>query len=373
MANSLAVNQQKENEIAAAILDGLLHDAHAMECLVRMANVLKMNVLDKIKENEAALKMLAKLNTDDKRPFGTVFRGYVTAEQMFSTAGAIDELLQCLADTLLIKQEISSREQMLSLLKSIADMTYCYFLFFPKSENFEAIKNLIWLTPEETDGRLTRVEAGQGAQLALTRGIGTQLGIDLEPARFSNGMLSGKAIYAGVSREQRLQLIIKSYDEATIEPEKLAAAKRMQFYKIPLAKAERQSLAFYVNCYETSFEKLARKFNLPLVANLSNSTARTLITLQDLHAFEDDGIFNIELAHQLAKCLIAFYVYEGHHSFSEVAEIFNRLLDYVALNMPDKLSAKALPYYVAGDYDGFINRECNLDNDSKQNATSLRR
>ena len=90
---------------------------------------------------------------------------------------------------------------------------------------------------------------------------------------------------------------------------------------------------------------------------------RTLVTLQDLGAFNlPDGSFDFDKAQIIANAIAGFLLHGGHHSFSEVAEVYNRLLDYVALEKletagptPEMVETK-MPYYRRGDYGSFFNK-----------------
>ena len=155
----------------------------------------------------------------------------------------------------------------------------------------------------------------------------------------------------------------------------------MQDYKIPLETEQRKSIDFYTKQFTTTFEKLAKlpdsknNVSMPIVANISRSVARTLISMQDLRTFDNEQKqFDFEIAQIFANTLIIFYILEGHHSFTEIAEIYNRLLDYIALLQPKQLPPgcipdkpskleymvapdrleKILPYYAVGNYSTFF-------------------
>jgi hypothetical protein len=58
---------------------------------------------------------------------------------------------------------------------------------------------------------------------------------------------------------------------------------------------------------------------------------------------------------------MGFIVHAGHHSIIEVAEVYNRLLDHVALESLEKLGTQSkmternMPYYHIGNYASFFN------------------
>jgi hypothetical protein len=174
----------------------------------------------------------------------------------------------------------------------------------------------------------------------------------------------------------------------------------MQYYKIPLDKSSRAELAHYARRQKTSFEKLANMScdsatTLPLLASVSGSTARTIVMLQDIGAFNDaDGLFDFNKAQVLLNCCMGFYIQCGHHSFLEVAEIYNRLIDYIALERQDLLPQhifpapsdstymttidapeRKLPYFHIGNYNSFLHpsyRSHILNNMDKNNMEMRR-
>ena len=130
----------------------------------------------------------------------------------------------------------------------------------------------------------------------------------------------------------------------------------------------------------TWFEKLADQSNvgkpaLPLIASPSNATAKSLIMAQGMDLFlNPDGLFDLDKAQIFANCLMAYLVYCGHHSVLEIMEIWNRQLDFVAIERPDQLPIgiisgeatmmpymeetdaveRKLPYAVVGNYSNFL-------------------
>ena len=87
-----------------------------------------------------------------------------------------------------------------------------------------------------------------------------------------------------------------------------------------------------------------------------------------------DGLFDLDKAQIFANCLMAYLVYCGHHSVLEIMEIWNRQLDFVAIERPEQLPIgiipsetttlpymdetnaveRKLPYAVVGNYSNFL-------------------
>lgn len=417
MANSrIKDNIAIENQLAYFMLNEITSNKKLQNTLQSIANVILTKILNPLIQamNEKnitslsdtplfvqdSIKMLATQNLDSEIPFGGILQGFSQADEIYGSFKNVDILLKTFAKTLSNVEQINTVSDALKFLKSIADLAFCYFEYFDKTQTpqFNIIKEMIWLTPEESDGRILRTELDQKPLLAKTYGI-RRSAADFDSKM---GINSGKALFAGASMKDRLAIIIKQYDNAfekynqlkqeSSDASKLKAfeektlfpaLKKMQFYHIRLLKSERDSLDKYAKRYETTFEKLAkladplRETSLPLVANISRSTARTLISLLALSAFGEKQ-FDLDAAQQFANCAMSFYVWGGHHSITEVGEIYNRLLDYIALVHPEQLPIgtfpaqpsvdqpyygacdqveKKLPYYLFGDYLSFIHKD----------------
>lgn len=104
----------------------------------------------------------------------------------------------------------------------------------------------------------------------------------------------------------------------------------MRYYNIPLERSERASIEVYAKKWQTYFEKLAIEpltgEQFPLVAGLSRSTVRVLVSLQDMNAFSTpSGEINYGNIQILTNCIMAFMVHASHHSTIEVAEVYAHL------------------------------------------------
>ena len=86
------------------------------------------------------------------------------------------------------------------------------------------------------------------------------------------------------------------------------------------------------------------KPSLPLIATTSNATAKNFMMLHGMELFkQSNGLFDLRKAQIFANCFMAYLVYCGHHSFLEVIEIWNRQLDYLAIEKPEQLAKNILP------------------------------
>ena len=69
-----------------------------------------------------------------------------------------------------------------------------------------------------------------------------------------------------------------------------------------------------------------------LIAGASASQARTLVALYHLDVLGKGSSFNFDEERKLGNCVMAGLLHGGHHSFLEVVEPHNRLLDVVAID-----------------------------------------
>lgn len=221
---------------------------------------------------------------------------YLLNEGQLLLLDAIDNCLQSAG-------KINELNQFLQLMKCFEGMARVYDDLETKANNSEHLycKGCIMPTAAENAIRASRPED----LLATSYGIGNEKKVDLDTKQNAPfGAYSGKA----------------------------------RFFILP---PENRAL--------TWFEKLANqshleKPSLPLVASASNSTARIFIMANGINLFQkENGLFDLDKAQIFANCVMAYLVYCGHHSFFEVAEIWNRQLDFVAIEHPEQLPENIIP------------------------------
>lgn len=259
-----------------------------------------------------------------------------TQEYLEGTAEGRDLLLTAIDDCLRDADKINTISQFLSLMKSIDGIAFAYgsdvFHDARTCSDYDSIKEHIAPTSEEVAIRLLRSADVE----AITYGIGTEEGCDLvSKSDTIDSCRSGKARFFISSPEGRQR---------------------------------------------TWFEQLAdqtrlHKPQLPLIASPSNAAAKSFIMGHGIGLFtQANGLFDFDKAQVFANCLMAYLVYCGHHSFLEVAEIWNRQLDFLAINrsahlpvgiipvipttlpyfLEEKAVEKKLPYGKVGDYSSFF-------------------
>ena len=433
-----------ENNLGREMLRESARNDRVKDILQFVADVLNQRVLNPLieaadeatsfqeitsQEYCAAITQLATMHSDQEKQYGGLLRDkYINGEAITSSKTNMVELLSTLKKTLTnIKATANTPDKIANVIKVIVDLGFSYVEKLPSlhAETFHRINEMLWLSPEEMNIRIMRKELGEPPKLATKLGIGIDDLKTVDEAMHGQYYIAGKSVYSGVDIEMRLALTAKAFDavyvalqNAKISNDKPAIESTKKDYDSFIEKQrtnfgsqwvaaliEHQDFpggvetAFlemktkgmfsqYAKKFEPSSIKLARNTGVSLVTTISGSTARALITLQDLDGFNTDGKFDLEKAQIVANCMMGFFICAGHHSLTEVAESYNRLIDYVVLEYPETLPshlAKAidnakthdarigvvescLPYYRIGDFGSFLSPSISLGLTKKCNG-----
>jgi hypothetical protein len=328
---------QFDSSLSLAMIEEALSNPQIKSVLAEIATRLRIKILSVLIEKEASkenpkLTSLAMQHSMGDQFLGALLPAY-SAEELEKNPEGRALLLSAIAKCLDEASSIHTCHEFLALMKAIDGMA-CLgdVLETEKGSLFHSrCKDYIAPTTDEVGIRCRRPDD----LLATTYGIGTEIGTDLIPAAAAgSSCLSGKARFFILPPEHRMR---------------------------------------------TWFEKLADqrsvgKPSLPLIAGPSNAAAKTFIMAQSMDLFLEDSQFNLDKAQIFANCVMAYLVYSGHHSFLEVAEIWNRQLDFLAIERPEQLPAaiipsvptdipyiedpeapeKKLPYATVGNYSHFL-------------------
>lgn len=367
---------QSESFLAKSMLDEILINQDVKSILGEVADQLRhtvlihaLNAIKNINQFgnftpslQTIFNNLAIKHSKDDELIGALLPNY-THEELLQTPN-LGLLLTKIEQTLESDhiKNTTTVQEILSVMKAFDDIGMYYFLDDTVKNNnlseYELIKNMIFLTKEEADMRFVREEEC----FAITYGIGTEWEVDLTENNLQGKCCSGKAKYFIPPVETRFQLFMDKFDKAITnnnEQEKARLKNTLNYYGIPLEKNKRKlTSAYYSKSYQPWFEKLAKDYDgnsLPLIASPSSSTARLFITLLHLNIFDKlDGTFDLDKAQIIANCIMAYFVFCGHHSFLEVTEIWNRALDYLIIYQPTKFPAQL--YSATYSDDLYINK-----------------
>ena len=330
---------QFDSSISFAMLHIALTNPEVKLVLTGIASRLRESVLSELIHQERSslapkLGSLAMQHSMGDKYVGALLPAY-SAEYLEHDPEGRELLLTAIDGCLQNAANISTPHEFLSLMKTIDGMAFVYDVFETAKENPMHARCKAYIAPTEDEVKIRARRTDD--LLAVTYGIGTERETDLVPTRAdTRGCLSGKARFFILPAEHRIK---------------------------------------------TWFEKMAdqSRFNkpsLPLIASPSNAAAKSFMMVNGMGLFLDpqSGLFDFGKAQIFANCVMAYLVFCGHHSFLEVAEIWNRQLDFVVIERPGQLPAgvipdvaadvpyirapdaieRKLPYAIIGEYSRFL-------------------
>lgn len=346
-----------ENSLAQAMLEEILHNSFIKNILGDIAKklnaiilrVLKLNfaanpVIDKLPPHlkESLLYLINEHSAEFRQANGILVNFYPSIIK--SNSFLITRLLDTLEEYLLGIHEAKSMNDVAKVLKSISEISYCFVEHYPahvKNEMYQLCYSIVYPTQKEL---MVRIKSEP--RLATTFGIRT-LPEDFVEVKDTTGRICGKAVYKTVSTvilnltiasNQKEVGDLKVSDDSKSElikykfTEKNKLDELIHKYKM-LGDRDKIKLDFY-SFSPTMIEKIAfrNKPNpLPLIASVSSTLSRTLITLTHFGVFGPQENFDFSRALIVNNAMVASLVRYGHHSFIEIIEIYNRLLDFIGI------------------------------------------
>lgn len=327
-----------DSSLSLAMLEEALKNQEVKFVLTEIATRLRNEVLPNLMAQEQSglspkLGSLAMQHSAGDKFVGALLPEY-SAEYLERTTEGRALLLTTIDHCLRDANAISTHHDFIALMKAIDGMAFVYDVFEADKSNAFHLRCRDYIAPTVDEVAIRARRADD--LLATTYGIGTEIGTDLVLKKdVPTGCLSGKARFFILPVEHRLR---------------------------------------------TWFEKLADQSSvgrpaLPLIASPSNATAKSLIMAQGMDLFlKTNGLFDLDKAQIFANCLMAYLVYCGHHSVFEIMEIWNRSLDFVAIERPEILPTgiisneattlpymdevdaveRKLPYAIVGNYSNFL-------------------
>lgn len=220
------------------------------------------------------------------------------------------------------------------------------------NEAFDQLNSIIMPTAAEYGSRISFTEIGdKKKQYATTFGLFATSRDLIDETRVSEetavaeARITGKSLFIEITTIERYRLTFTNYLLAkenyeqlvgTVEIEACTQAEthllnqiqKMINLDIPLDLTieDLEEVDRIAKANETWIEKIARHDQAPLVAGISGSTGRLLISLIHFKLIQaDEGSIN-ELQ-ILANCIAAHMAFQGHHSFDEVHEASRRAID----------------------------------------------
>lgn len=292
-------HEEQDSRFAQAMLEEALNNVVIKMLLAEISTRLREEVLQEVIFHEQdglapSLDSLSMQHTRGDLYIGALLPWY-SKEYLNNTVEGRSILLDALDRCLMRAANITTYHDFIALMKVIDGMAYMYDLFQTQKENSSHLKRKAYIAPTADEVSIRQKRPEQ--VLAITYGIGTTLNKDLSSsAKAPLGTYSGKARFFITETAHRKKIWFEKLVEQGDEP------------------------------------------SLPLVASTSNAAAKVFMMAHGLNLFLDgDEKFNLDTAQMFANCVMAYLVYCGHHSCVEVMEVWNRALDYLAIEHPEQL------------------------------------
>lgn len=370
-----------ENKLATLLLKESVTNPLIKQTLAKMGALLKTEILlpllqateknqfsDIPIEFQHAITNLAKLHSNTRQQYGALLRHkYPDYLSILSDMANVRELLTLIDDALTVKNQWQE-DDIIKLLACISHLSLSYVEHLPSlrknEQEFKKIYNLIWPSPCEIAVRVSREELGQGFQVTSKLGL-RALEKDLtlrtpSIAASTTHYDAGKSFFGAISMEERLKMVLREFEKLRCQLQTSDTTEQsniQQTYqhflknltetlgktftdKLVNGEINKANLATIAQSFTPSAIKLATRESQLLIASLSGTAARVLITLHHLGGFYNSkGFFSFKKANIVSNCIMGLFIQAGHHSREEVAEIFNRLIDYIALFEQAKISS----------------------------------
>lgn len=267
----------------------------------------------------------------------------------------IKKLITQIQSNLLNAKATKTVDEIDRVVKAINEVACCYVDHFPlseKSANYAIIAANVMPSSEESLARVKPEELGKPKLLSLATGTERKNVVLAEHAPQS-AFIAGKSMFSMVDlisrakiEHAKLKRLYDVFSELKDQCEKEPGNEllRKEFEIARNTYMEQKSFIKAKNIPvpgETrlsSIERLAHT-SFPasgLIAGVSTTESRTLIALYDLGVFGRDEQFNFDKERMISNCLQACLMHGGHHSFLELAEPHNRLLDAIAIDALEK-------------------------------------
>ncbi|MGC1183019.1 hypothetical protein [Legionella sp.] len=382
---------QEQNAVAISVLNHLLSDHVLKRVIHKFGSELAKNILQlliqKVEEadelgviDEKSKQTITHLmlhHSDKGRQYDGI-RMETSWETLNNKVGVLSVLCQ-MNELLSDINQCTTIQSLTNYFKSMYDISAAFVqeLAGEHNEFFNQLISIIMPTVAEYGSRISFTEVGdKKKQYATTFGLfatsrdlidETQVSEEISVAE---ARITGKSLFKEITTIERYRLIFTNYlfakenyekhiDTVEVEARDQAEAhflnqiQKMINLDIPLDLTieDLEAVDRIAKANETWIEKIARRDKAPLVAGISGSTGRLLISLIHFKLIQADEASINELQ-ILANCIAAHMVFQGHHSFDEVHEASRRAIDALLIadtpKKEDILKVIDHPFYKVG-------------------------
>lgn len=378
---------QQQNAIAMSLLNYLLSDPLLKTLIHKFGSELARNILQPLIKKVEETHELDSLDEKYKQTLhhlmlqhsykGRQFDGLrmtTSWESLNNKEGALSllhEMNGLLADI----NQCTTLKRLANYLKVMYDISAAFVQEMSGDAVFDLLKLIIMPTAAEYESRIAFTEVGDKRKhYATTFGLFTAPRDLIDETQLSEqtpvaaARITGKSLFKKISTSKRYRLAFidyllakERYEEAMktvmecteAESHLLNSIQKMINLDIPLnyTSADLEKVDKLARANQTWIEKIANQVKAPLIAGISGSTGRLLLSLIHFKSIQANKT-SIDELQMLANCVAAHMVFQGHHSFDEVHEASKRAIDALLItNTLDKEEALKLisdPFYKVG-------------------------
>lgn len=382
---------QEQNAIAISVLNHLLSDLFLKAVIHKFGSELAKNILQPLIQKVEEAEELGVIDEKSKQTIAHLMLHHSDKGRQYdglrmetswgslnNKVGVLSVLSQMnglLADI----NQCTTIQSLANYFKSMYDISAAFVqeLAGDHNEAFDQLNSIIMPTVAEYGSRISFTEIGdKKKQYATTFGLFATSRDLIDETRVSEetsvaeARITGKSLFIEITTIERYRLTFTNYLIAkenyekhidTVEVEArdqaethlLNQIQKMINLDIPLDLTieDLEAVDRIAKANETWIEKIARRDQAPLVAGISGSTGRLLISLIHFKLIQADEASINELQ-ILANCIAAHMAFQGHHSFDEVHEASRRAIDALLItDIPKKedvLKVIDHPFYKVG-------------------------
>ena len=367
---------QEQNAIAISLLNHLLSDNASKAVIHKFGSKFANDILNPLIQTLEQVDSLEALDETSKHTIdhlmlhhsnkGRQYDGLKMEsswESLNNKEGALSVLSQ-MRELLSDITKCNTIHSLANYFKSMYDISAAFVqnLSEGENENFNQLTSIIMPTPAEYGSRISFTEVGnRQKKYATTFGLFTMPRDLIEETKLSEetpvaeARITGKSLFKKISTQERYRITFINYLRAKNEHEnhtdKSSSEERdnaenhlnkqiekMINLDIPLdfTANDTEKVSKIALANETWIEKEAKRCRneCPLIAGISGSTGRLLITLIHFKLIQanEESINELQVLTNFVAAHIAF---QGHHSFDEVYEASRRAIDAMLITNAD--------------------------------------
>ena len=349
-----------ESKLAEAMLHEASHNAEVKSGLVIAGRVLNEQVFEPFRarlfallDEKQSISQLSRADqnlltyfvnensTQNRQRLG-IFRDK-TPQDILADPHLLRQLMTQIQANLLNGEKVNDLDSVERTIKAINEVACCYIEHLvPGDKDSRFLVDVVMPSPEEAIARIKPEELGDTGRFAVTTSTRSDTANHFVPKdrASAEAFMAGKSAFSSVDSVTRAKLEYEKLDALWAEYQRVSTEgtrdtkiiTAQQAYEKQRSYIEEKKILRPEAAKATHIERLAARSGSPLLAGESASAGRTLAALYLLGAFHTEkGLFTFDRERMISNCVMAGLIHGGHHSFIELAEPHNRLLDAIAI------------------------------------------